>query len=377
LIETGPSELERRVAIWGPGARDASLILDVLGRAGVDSVLCSDGHSLVAILEEGAGAVVVDEEAMIRDGLKLEAFLRRQPAWSDMPVLLLTSTGADSPAVMRAIETLGNVTILERPARVTALVTGVLAALRSRARQYQIRAHMAAQAWAARLRSTEVGVARLLAREAVEDLELELVRTVVEGLAWEAGGFWALSLDDVSNTAFWSSSAHPRFEAATRRLTLKRGEGLPGRVLASGEAAWISDLANDPNFPRGASAAADGLKAAFAFPVRRFNEIVAVIEVFSAQAQFPDAALISAMGTIGGQIGRSFERAYTEDVLRETDRRKDEFLATLAHELRNPLAPIRSAEQILSSPDVGAEDARWARDVINVRSGISAGSWKT
>jgi signal transduction histidine kinase len=37
------------------------------------------------------------------------------------------------------------------------------------------------------------------------------------------------------------------------------------------------------------------------------------------------------------------ERKHGEDVLRETDRRKDEFLATLSHELRNPLAPIRNA----------------------------------
>ena len=58
----------------------------------------------------------------------------------------------------------------------------------------------------------------------------------------------------------------------------------------------------------------------------------------------------------------SRERA--EAALRETDRRKDEFLATLAHELRNPLAPIRQAAQI--STAAGATDAqmRWSRDVI-------------
>ena len=41
------------------------------------------------------------------------------------------------------------------------------------------------------------------------------------------------------------------------------------------------------------------------------------------------------------------DRKQTEEALREADRRKDEFLATLAHELRNPLAPIRNAVQIL------------------------------
>ena len=41
------------------------------------------------------------------------------------------------------------------------------------------------------------------------------------------------------------------------------------------------------------------------------------------------------------------ERKRVEDVLREADRRKDEFLATLSHELRNPLAPIRNALELM------------------------------
>jgi signal transduction histidine kinase len=43
------------------------------------------------------------------------------------------------------------------------------------------------------------------------------------------------------------------------------------------------------------------------------------------------------------------ERKRTEQALREADRRKDEFLATLAHELRNPLAPLTSAIQLIAS----------------------------
>jgi len=51
--------------------------------------------------------------------------------------------------------------------------------------------------------------------------------------------------------------------------------------------------------------------------------------------------------------------------LREADRRKDEFLATLAHELRNPLAPIRNAAQALASPHLGETQSAWARQVIH------------
>lgn len=50
--------------------------------------------------------------------------------------------------------------------------------------------------------------------------------------------------------------------------------------------------------------------------------------------------------------------------LRDADRRKDEFLATLSHELRNPLAPIRNAAQILSSPALAPTQLQWAHRVI-------------
>jgi PAS domain S-box-containing protein len=55
----------------------------------------------------------------------------------------------------------------------------------------------------------------------------------------------------------------------------------------------------------------------------------------------------------------------TEEALRLADRRKDEFLATLAHELRNPLAPVRHAVKVLESKALKAEQDQWARDVIS------------
>jgi len=58
------------------------------------------------------------------------------------------------------------------------------------------------------------------------------------------------------------------------------------------------------------------------------------------------------------------DRKAAEMALREADRRKDVFLATLAHELRNPLAPIRNAAQMLASPQLGSEQLQWARSVI-------------
>lgn len=55
----------------------------------------------------------------------------------------------------------------------------------------------------------------------------------------------------------------------------------------------------------------------------------------------------------------------SEAALREADQRKDAFLATLAHELRNPLAPIRSAAHMLTLPKLDEMQLKWARGVIH------------
>ena len=58
------------------------------------------------------------------------------------------------------------------------------------------------------------------------------------------------------------------------------------------------------------------------------------------------------------------ERKRVEAELHSVDRRKDEFLATLAHELRNPLAPIRQAAAIASAPRASPAQLRWSQGVV-------------
>jgi signal transduction histidine kinase len=76
-----------------------------------------------------------------------------------------------------------------------------------------------------------------------------------------------------------------------------------------------------------------------------------------------------------GQVGGVFvqghdvtERLRALQALKDADRRKDEFLATLAHELRNPLAPIRQGVLVAKAPNASPERHRWALDVIERQS---------
>src|SRR3954464_15540025 len=61
----------------------------------------------------------------------------------------------------------------------------------------------------------------------------------------------------------------------------------------------------------------------------------------------------------------SSECQRAEEAAREAERAKDEFLATLAHELRNPLAPLRNAVQILRMQASTSPQSQWAQDVID------------
>ena len=72
------------------------------------------------------------------------------------------------------------------------------------------------------------------------------------------------------------------------------------------------------------------------------------------------------IGVLVDAFNNMLEEVETRSLeLREADRRKDEFLATLAHELRNPLAPIRHAVRLLESSEITQGQRRWAREVIS------------
>ena len=81
----------------------------------------------------------------------------------------------------------------------------------------------------------------------------------------------------------------------------------------------------------------------------------------SVKFSLSDAAGRRYVGSITSDVT---EQRAADEALREADRRKDQFIATLAHELRNPLAPIRTAVAILGREGTAEPDRAWSRDVI-------------
>jgi signal transduction histidine kinase len=208
-----PAELtasdDYRVLVLAPTRRDRQATQQLLERADIPSAYCEGVSSLAAAMQAPVGAILLTDAAFRDPHIdQLTAALSCQPTWSDVPIVLMCQTGPQWLAAARILDSLRNVTVLERPTSSRTLISSLQAALRARARQYQMR---------------------------------------------------------------------EQFDA-----------------------------------------------------LRRSEE----------------------------------QLRLTEGALRDADRRKDLFLATLAHELRNPLAPIRTAVQILGSPQLAGPRLQWVQSVI-------------
>ena len=136
-----------RVLVLAPKGRDARVIGEVLQRAGLRAESCATVEDLGQQVQAGAGAAVLTTEALSVSRIQgLVQVLDRQPAWSALPFLLLTSGGASTHTSLRQLallEQLKTITLLERPLRKVTLVSAVQAALRLRRHQYEIRDYLA------------------------------------------------------------------------------------------------------------------------------------------------------------------------------------------------------------------------------------------
>ena len=146
MIDRATGHLERRVLFLAPTPRDGALTRKTLADAGIDCVCHQSLRALCADLEKGASALLLAEECLAaQERDTLVTWLSRQPPWSDLPVLVLAHKGADSTDIAQVMELLGNVTVLERPMRIAALVSAVRTASRARERQYEMRTQLAEQ----------------------------------------------------------------------------------------------------------------------------------------------------------------------------------------------------------------------------------------
>ncbi|GAC1527932.1 MAG: hypothetical protein NVS2B4_05600 [Ramlibacter sp.] len=144
------------------------------------------------------------------------------------------------------------------------------------------------------------------------------------------------------------------------RSIATRGEGLDGLPLAVQEA--VTRAMHERQFRLWHDD--DGDSALAICPLTAGEQVRGALLLDAPARQF-DGARLALVREVASRASIAMENARLYSAVQEADRRKNEFLAMLAHELRNPLAPIRNAVHIMQGSDVAAPTMHWARDVIS------------
>jgi PAS domain S-box-containing protein len=329
MPELVAASLEERVLLLVPTARDAAGTKRVFEDADIASHTCRDLLELCEEAERGAGAVLIAEEALLFDkGKHLRRLLDDQEPWSDLPLIVLTPSGSDSRGTTEALRSFGNVTLVKRPVQISILISTTRAALRDRGRQYKVRSLLENE----KRHADELNRSEKRLRLTVESVrDYAIFGTDANGAisTWNSGA---------ERVFGWSESEILGQNASVLFTPEGRALGLPERELAI---ALLTGRAEHEEWQE----CKDG---------RRF---------FASGITTP---ICDENGVHTGftKVARDVtQRKHAEDALREADRRKDEFLAMLAHELRNPLAAVANAIHVLKMSN-SSEHVDFAKDVV-------------
>jgi signal transduction histidine kinase/CheY-like chemotaxis protein len=172
-------EVDARVLIFAPIGRDGAAAMAFLQRVGLQSEICRGLSSLLVAIRHGAATVLIAEEGLFgKDLSELSHWVASQPPWSDLPFVILTSR-QEQPAVagwrLKLVDNLRNVSLLERPLQTITLTSTVRAAVRARARQYEIRRLLEARQRAAEELEAMVRVRTAELAAANEDLRTQMM----------------------------------------------------------------------------------------------------------------------------------------------------------------------------------------------------------
>jgi PAS domain S-box-containing protein len=200
------------------------------------------------------------------------------------------------------------------------------------------------------------------------DLKLILQETLRTAMAIEGADSGLLLLWDAKQGSLRVEATHGFDEAFIESLGgVAPKAGAWRESFDQGRRVVMEDLEHESTFAR--YARRGGFRAVHCTPlIARSTKVIGVLATHFRHRYRPADRQTHLVDLCARQAVDFIENARVHARLKAADRRKDEFLATLSHELRNPIGPLRHAVEILRASKLLSAEARRALDVIDRQS---------
>lgn len=348
----------------------------------------SGEEALRQVLDHDFAVILLDVNMPGMDGLETAFFIRKRKRSAYTPIIFVTAYADDVHTAMGY--SLGAVDYILSPVVPEILRTKVkvfveLFRMHKQAKQQADERVALAREQVARATAEQANrrsaflaeASGLLARSFdVQETLADLSRVVVPFLADLS--VVTLTNDQGCPNQTWAAWFEPGSAAVTCRsistddvLHTELDETVQ-RVLASGEAELLADIAvaSEGNGHKGQEGGSPrtnfALHAAMVFPlIARGRTLGAMALAVGPSGRRYEAAELSLGKDLAARTAVAIDNARLYRCIQEADHQKDEFLAMLAHELRNPLAPICNAVEILQLHDLHQPELVWVRSIID------------